>query len=120
MDSLMERIVHYTRLDPSGGIAKFFTVTVANLDSVVLLWLALAYIVLRFAEGYGLWLERHWGEWLAVLSAFVYVPAEIYELILHFSLRKVGVLVVNIVIIAFLGWVLWKTRNRRKALGAAS
>lgn len=50
----------------------------------------------------------------------MYVPAEIYELILHFSLRKVGVLVVNIVIIAFLGWVLWKTRKGRKARGAAS
>ena len=120
MASLTERIVHYMHLKPGGSIAGFFTGTVAHLEPGVLVWLALAYIALRFFEAYGLWRERHWGEWLAVLSAGLYVPAEIYELVLHFSLRKVGVLAVNLVIIAFLGLVLWKTRNGRKTQRAAS
>ena len=120
MASLTGHIVHVMHLNPSGAIAQFFTGTVAHLESGVLVWLALGYIALRFFEACGLWLERHWGEWLAVVSAGLYVPAEIYELFLHFSLRKVGVLVLNILIIAFLGWVLWKTRGKKKAQRATS
>jgi len=119
MQSLMGRVVHYLRFREEGRIAHFFKGTIAHLEPVVLVWLALAYVTLRFTEAYGLWKERHWGEWLAVLSAAVYVPAEIYELCMHYSHRKVGVLAVNILIIVFLCWVLWKTRsvrNRRRSL----
>ncbi len=114
MASLTERIVHFIHLKPTGHIAQFFTVTLAHLETGVLIWLAVAYLVMRFVEAYGLWRERLWGEWLAVISAGLYVPAEIYELWLHFSPHKVGILLLNLAIIGFLGWVLWKTRNEKK------
>ena len=115
MVTFMERVTHYMHLKQDGHIGHFFNVTIAHLPPGVLIWLAVAYMTLRFAEAYGLWKERHWGEWLAVLSAGVYVPAEIYELCLHYSHVKVAVLVVNVAIILFLIWVLWKTRGNREA-----
>lgn len=115
MEMLTGRIVHLMHLNPDGRIARFFTVTVAHLEPGVLLWLALAYMTVRFAEAYGLWKERHWGEWLAVFSAGLYVPAELYELYLHFSLRKLGVLSLNVIIIIFLAWVLWRTRGAKRS-----
>lgn len=114
MTSLMERVTHYMHLRQDGRIGQFFNGTVAHLEPVVLVWLAVAYMILRFVEAFGLWKERHWGEWLAVLSAGVYVPAEIYELCLHYSHLKVVVLSVNLAIIIFLVWVLWATRRRRQ------
>src|SRR5436190_8148764 len=29
---------------------------------------AMAYALVRFVEGYGLWRARHWAEWFAVIS----------------------------------------------------
>lgn len=113
MASLMERITHYMHVRPEGRIGQFLNGTIVHLEPGVLAWLAIAYMAVRFAEAYGLWKERHWGEWLAVFSAGLYVPAEIYELLRHFSYRKAGVLIVNIAIIIFLVWVLWKTRRAR-------
>lgn len=112
---IMEQLVHAMHLNPAGRIATFCHTTLGQLPPGVLLWPALAYIGLRFTEAWGLWRERHWGEWLAVLSAGVYIPLEIYELTLRFSPRKVGLLAVNVAIILFLIWVLWKTRNGRSA-----
>jgi uncharacterized membrane protein (DUF2068 family) len=34
--------------------------------------LVLVYAAVRFAEAYGLWLERRWAEWLAALSGGIY------------------------------------------------
>ncbi|MCE9519833.1 MAG: DUF2127 domain-containing protein [Verrucomicrobia bacterium] len=119
MPSLMERITHYLHLKQDGPIGQFFNGTIAHLEPGVLVWLAFAYMAVRFTEAYGLWRERHWGEWLAVFSSGLYVPAEIYELFLHFSMRKVGVLMVNVIIIAFLGWVLWNTRSGMRSRNAS-
>jgi uncharacterized membrane protein (DUF2068 family) len=120
MKSLMERTVHFLHFKQDGRIGRFFNETIAHLEPGVLVWLAVAYMTLRFVEAYGLWRERHWGEWLAVLAAGVYVPAEIYELCLHYSHSKVIVLAVNLVIIVFLGWVLWKTRSEKNSRSGAS
>src|SRR4051812_24240585 len=36
-----------------------------------------AYSAVRFIEGYGLWRERRWAEWFAVISAGLYLPLEL-------------------------------------------
>lgn len=115
MPGLMGRLAHVMHLKPGGQAAVFLTHTVGQLEMPALVWLALGYVSARFAEAYGLWAEKHWGEWLAILSAGLYVPAEICEIWLHASWRKAVVLGINLVIIAFLGWVLWRTRRRSLA-----
>src|ERR1700733_10504700 len=42
--------------------------------------LAFVYSALRFAEGYGLWKERTWAEWIAFLSGTLLLPFEVREL----------------------------------------
>jgi D-alanyl-D-alanine carboxypeptidase len=79
------------------------------------LWLIAAlvvvYAVVRFAEGYGLWMERRWAEWLAALSGAIYVPVEIYELTRHVTWVRLTALVLNAVIVAYMCFVLWRTRR---------
>ena len=60
------------------------------------------YAGLFLAEGTGLWLRKRWGEWLTVIITSSLVPVEIYEMYRHFSLLKVGVLVVNVAIVIYL------------------
>ena len=68
--------------------------------------LALIYSAFRFVEGYGLWKERVWGEWLAVVSGTIYLPIEIYEVCFKVSFVNVFALVANIVVVGVIAYVL--------------
>jgi uncharacterized membrane protein (DUF2068 family) len=68
--------------------------------------LALIYSAFRFIEGYGLWKERVWGEWLAVVSGMIYLPIEIYEVCVKVSFVSVFALVANIVVVGVIAYVL--------------
>ncbi len=61
-----------------------------------------AYSGLQVLEGIGLYLERRWAEYLALLGTGSFLPIELYELALDFSWIKLGVLVFNALIVAYL------------------
>ena len=73
--------------------------------------LVLAYAVVRFAEAYGLWFGRRWAEWLAAASGAIYVPVEIYELTRHVTWIRLGALLLNLAVVAYMCFVLWRTRR---------
>lgn len=75
----------------------------------------LADAILRFAEAYGLWNQRRWAEWLAVLSGSLYFPFELYELARGFTGLKLSALLLNIVIVAYMGWALFRRTHARPA-----
>ena len=69
--------------------------------------IAIAYATLRFLEGYGLWKQRAWGEWLAIVSGCVYLPFEIYKVIRHPNELHWVILGINIVVVIYIAWVRW-------------
>ena len=68
---------------------------------------------MRIAEGYGLWFDREWAEWLGAGSGMLYVPFEIYELTKGVTLLKVATFAINLLIVAVLVDALWRRRRRR-------
>lgn len=66
--------------------------------------IALAYGALEGAEAYGLWRRRRWGEWLTVIATSLLLIPEIWELSKGISPLKLGALVANIAIVAYLLW----------------
>ncbi len=76
--------------------------------------LALIYSIFRLVEGYGLWRERGWAEWLALASGMMYLPIEIYELVLKFTWLRVSVFVLNLVVVTLIGLVLWRSLQTRR------
>ena len=74
--------------------------------------LALLYSVIRLAEGFGLWFERRWAEWLGVLSGGIYVPIEVYELGHKPSWIKAATLTLNVGVVLYLAWTLARGRAR--------
>jgi uncharacterized membrane protein (DUF2068 family) len=66
--------------------------------------LAIAYGILEGVEGYGLWLRRRWAEYLTVVATSLLFIPEIYEIASRPTLLKVGALVLNAVIVAYLVW----------------
>lgn len=81
--------------------------------------LAFAYSALRFVEAVGLWRAQRWGLWLGALGGALYVPVEIYELLHKPGLVKVATLVVNVTVVAYLAYDLWRERRPAGARPAA-
>src|SRR5712664_56801 len=77
------------------------------------LWLIAAlvgvYAVVRFLEAYGLWRSSAWAEWLAAVSGPIYIPFEIYEICRGVSSIKVAALVLNIAIVVYMCYALWRS-----------
>lgn len=73
--------------------------------------LVLAYATVRFTEAYGLWLGRRWAEWLAAASGAIYVPVEIYELTRGVSWIKLTALALNVAVVLYMCFVLWRMRR---------
>ena len=73
--------------------------------------LALIYSAFRFVEGYGLWKERVWAEWLAVVSGTIYLPIEVYEVCVKVSFVSVFALVANIVVVGVIAYTLIQKRK---------
>jgi uncharacterized membrane protein (DUF2068 family) len=68
-------------------------------QAVVLAW---AYAAIRLLEGYGLWKDRAWAEWLATLSGSVYLPWELNHLVQHTTVINGIVLIGNFAVVAFM------------------
>jgi uncharacterized membrane protein (DUF2068 family) len=66
---------------------------------------AFAYAALRLAEAYGLWRMRAWGRWVAILSAGLYLPLEVYELAHHPSVIRAILFATNVAIVVGLLYV---------------
>jgi uncharacterized membrane protein (DUF2068 family) len=76
--------------------------------------LAFVYSALRFAEGYGLWKERTWAEWIAFGSGTLLVPLEVRELMRGITLVRSVVFAVNIGIVFYMFFLLRAGRRARR------
>src|SRR6202000_2989526 len=82
--SIAEEIVRLMHLDAARRYPRIFIDSASSLNDARLWGLsggALVYSTVRFVEAYGLWHERSWAEWFAVISASLYLPVEIVHLI---------------------------------------
>ena len=60
------------------------------------------YAGLFATEGIGLLLRRHWAEYFTIVTTGALIPLEIYEMAKHFTGIKLGVTVINILIVWYL------------------
>jgi uncharacterized membrane protein (DUF2068 family) len=79
----------------------------------VLALLILIYAAIRFAEASGLWLEKEWAEWFALLSGALYTPFLIYGLFHHPTGFKWLALLLNLLMMVYLAWLLRDSHQRR-------
>jgi uncharacterized membrane protein (DUF2068 family) len=89
-------LLHYAELLPQADVRS-------------LLSIALAYILVRLLEAYGLWNDKAWAEWLAALSGGIYIPFEIGHLAHRFSAVSLLVLAANVLVV---GFMLYRLRSR--------
>jgi uncharacterized membrane protein (DUF2068 family) len=73
--------------------------------------IAFAYAVLRFAEGYGLWHERTWAEWVALVSGALLLPMEIRELLRGWTWIRGGVFLGNVAVVLYMLHIILSNRR---------
>jgi uncharacterized membrane protein (DUF2068 family) len=70
---------------------------------------AFLYAALFATEGVGLWLGLRWAEYLTAVATASFVPIELFEVLQRFTLLRVGALVLNIAVAAYL---IYRLRRR--------
>jgi uncharacterized membrane protein (DUF2068 family) len=75
---------------------------------------AFCYAGLGIAEGIGLYLEKAWGEFLTIFITASFLPWEIFEVVRRITWPRVGLLIINILVFAYL-LKLIADRGRKRA-----
>lgn len=108
LGDVAEDIIFKLHLNPSSKLPWFIidkAYDIRGKNVIVLISIAFGYAVVRFVEGYGLWHERVWAEYFALISGAAYIPFEIYELIYRPHPIKWAVLIINIGIVIYMAYV---------------
>jgi uncharacterized membrane protein (DUF2068 family) len=97
------------RVDPDGRLVAWVLDHVDDITSHRLKQIGIAtffYAGLRIAEGVGLVFEKLWAEYLTVGATTIFLPWEIYEIARRPDWIRIGVLVINLAVLAYLSWSL--------------
>jgi uncharacterized membrane protein (DUF2068 family) len=70
------------------------------------------YAALFATEGIGLLLQKHWAEYFTIISTGLFIPLELYELARHFTVVKLAVTAINVLIVWYL---VARVRSRSKS-----
>src|SRR5215467_11814206 len=101
--------MHWTqvlRVDPDnrfvhGLLLKIFRVTPKQLKELSVG--TFLYAGLFATEGIGLLLRKRWAEYFTIITTSALIPLEVYELGRHFTVAKLIVALVNVLIVGYLG-----------------
>ncbi len=106
--AIAEDLVRRLHLNPDHHVPHAF-VQAAHHMTDARLWAiaggAVAYATVRFIEAYGLWHALVWAEWFALLSGLLYLPWEIYNIIVRPSPLHFGVLAINVAIVLYMIYI---------------
>jgi uncharacterized membrane protein (DUF2068 family) len=76
-----------------------------RLNSRTLGYLAIglaAYAIIELVEGTGLWLLKRWGEYFAMVATSIFLPYEIYDLTVKFTVLRLLTFLVNLALVVYL------------------
>ncbi len=98
--SLREYVTHRLAIDTAELLLKL-----ATPDHLALTSLAIGLDgAVGVVEAWLLHRAQRWAIWLVVAASSALVPWEIYELFIHFRLLRVALLILNILVVVYLGF----------------
>lgn len=101
-------MLFHLHMDPDRRVARMLMQAASRVNDARLWTIAaaaLTYCTVRFVEAWGLWNRRIWAEWFALLSGALYLPWEILKLIERVDWERVGVLLINVLIIGYMLYI---------------
>ena len=114
ISDVVRHVIDALRIDPERHFVGILMEHVGLIDSHQLKRagiLSFLYAMVCVVEGTGLMLEKRWAEYFTVTLTSLGLPLEVYELIHKYSPYKVGLMVINVVVLIYLVWILKKRRG---------
>lgn len=103
------RLATSLRFDPEGNFVTLLMSKVDAVDAHHLLQLGVAsfaYSAVALVEGIGLLLQKVWAEYFTLFLTILFLPWEFYELVKDATVFRVGLLIINLMVLAYLVWLL--------------
>jgi uncharacterized membrane protein (DUF2068 family) len=107
------RLMMRLGMDPEGRLVGFLLDHMDAITAHRLRQIGVAtffYAALRVTEGVGLVMEKVWAEYLTVGVTISFLPWEIYEIARRLDWIRVGLFVLNLLVLAYLIW--WLRRKK--------
>jgi uncharacterized membrane protein (DUF2068 family) len=76
-----------------------------ELNSRTLGYLAIglaAYAIIEIVEGIGLWLQKRWGEYFAMVATSIFLPYEVYDLTVKITALRLLTFLINLALVVYL------------------
>ena len=111
-------VLHWIALlhvDPDNRFIHRFLVQLGSIDNRKLEQISagtFVYASLFLTEGVGLFLQRRWAEYLTVIATASFLPFELYELAVLFSVPRLVLLTGNLAIVWYLAVLIRMERTR--------
>jgi len=123
LDEALPNVVALLGLDPEnhylhGAIARVSGIAPSRLKLIGVG--TFLYAALYLVEGVGLILEKRWAGYLTVVATGLLVPLEGYEVVKKPTGLRLGVLVLNLALVAYVAWRLRQERRQSPAEGVTS
>jgi uncharacterized membrane protein (DUF2068 family) len=121
-ERLMESVHKVLHINPDRHFFQLMIRSVGGVTPKGMAMVALAifaYAIIRFIEATGLWLEKEWAEWFALISGAAYAPFLIYELVRRPTGYKWIGLGLNVLVVLYLAWLLRDSHRRRARQASA-
>jgi len=122
LEEVAQNLLYFFHVNPDLRLSHVLMNAAGRImDANVLTVLAIAtvYSSLRFLESYGLWRQRVWAEWLAIISGAIYLPYELYKLVRRPTAVHWVILLINIGVVVYIAWVRWDEIKGRLQHGHA-
>ena len=81
---------------------------------------ACIYAAVFAIEGWGLWYEKRWAEYLTTIVTASLIPIELWEIDRHFGWTKVVALIANVAIVIYLIYLLRRPAAGRGGSGSGT
>jgi uncharacterized membrane protein (DUF2068 family) len=117
VDDVLYRIASDLRFNPEGRFVNFILDRASLLNDPILRRIgfgAFCYAAIGILEGIGLYLEKAWGEYLTLIITASFLPLEIIEIIRRHTMARVGLLVVNVIVLVYLTKLVIERQRRPK------
>lgn len=108
VEDFTQNVLFHLHIDTDETFGHAIMAAAAKLSDArlaTILAAAAVYASVRFIEAWGLWYRRVWAEWFALLSGALYLPWEILRIVERITWDRVGLLVVNVVIVVYMLFV---------------
>ena len=120
LPSTVERIIRELHFDPENRLVDLIIDEVGKVTNHKLRLISMGtslYAMLCTTEAYGLLRRRVWAEFVTLWLSLSFVPWELYEVTRRPTLWHFSILLANLVIVAYLLWLLRRNKVRRLRAG---